>query len=159
MKTVAFTFAFIVMAAASCGGTRGSSEPEPEEKDSLFTAEVGTLRGQWNIENVVVNDSVYARPREETPSFTSYIIFDDGSYSIMTGCNHIHGDYSQKGDAIVMHDMVSTELSCENMRVEELLREVLPLVRTVVFVNDSVMRLDSDTSGYVVLSRLRNPVK
>lgn len=159
MKALFVTFLTIAVLASSCGNNDRKQSSNPAFEDSGQPIRTGSLDGQWNIENIVVNDTLYVCPSEKNLPQNSYIIFDDGSYSIMTDCNHIHGTYSLKRDSIVMHDVISTEIACENMLVENLLKRVLPDIRTVDFMNDSIVHLNSETSAYIVLSRLKEPLK
>ncbi len=45
------------------------------------------------------------------------------------------------------------------MRVEDMVKMVLPEIRTVDLVNDSVMRLNSGASAYISLLRSNMPVE
>ncbi len=159
MKTILISFITIAVLTCSCNDRSQKQSSSQKTEDSTQRVQTNNLNGQWNIENIVVNDSLCVHPSEENPSRSSYIIFDNGIYSIMTDCNHIQGTYSLKGDSIVMHDGMSTEMACENMLIEDLLKKAIPDIRTVDFVNDSVMRLNSETLAYIILSRLKEPLK
>ncbi len=118
------------------------------------------IQGQWAIENVVENDSSYVRPSEIAPGVTAYIDFrDDNTFGIMTNCNHIGGQYVQTNDSIKLTDIYATEMACDNMDIEDMLRKVLPMVSTIDCINDSITRLNSETSSYIVLHKMQQPVK
>ncbi|MDE6427692.1 MAG: hypothetical protein K2K59_01930, partial [Muribaculaceae bacterium] len=51
------------------------------------------MQGQWDIENIVFNDSTYVRPAEEVPGSRQYITFDSGQYFVQTNCNTLAGSY------------------------------------------------------------------
>lgn len=117
--------------------------------------------GQWMIENVVENDSCYVRPAEVGTGVTAYVDFrDDGSFGIVTNCNHLAGQYSQANDSVHLTDISTTELACDNMEVEELLKKVLPDVNEVDFINDSIARLNTSRGeSYIVLKKRSKSLK
>lgn len=128
------------------------------EGSSVTSADI---HGQWMIENVVENDSSYVRPSEIAPDAVAYIDFkDDSTFGVMTGCNHLGGRYSQSGDSLLLTDMSWTELACDHMELEDMLKKVLPLVRTIDTLNDSITRLNAvDAPTYIVLRKPSTPVK
>lgn len=77
----------------------------------------------------------------------------------MTNCNSIQGSYTLTGDSIMMNSGLCTEMACDNMHVEDMIKKVLPEIRTVDMANDSTMRLNSAASEYIVLSRIKEPIK
>lgn len=158
-KILAICLAAGALACGSCGQAGRSGDTAAAQEDSTAVAPAIALDGQWNIDNIVVSDSVYARPAEETPGHPSYIQFDSTGYSIMTNCNHIQGTYTLAGDSIVMNPGLCTEMACDNMRVEDLIKTVLPAIRTVDVLNDSVVRLNGSEAQYIVLSRMKEQVK
>lgn len=155
-------YLFIVLAVgmASCSGAQSGSSTSTGGADSN-TMPTPDLRGQWLIENVVESDSSYVRPSEITPDVTPYIDFkDDHTFGVTTGCNHLSGHYSQSGDTLRLTDISWTELACDHMELEEMLKKVLPQVRTIDCLNDSVTRLNSaDAPSYIVLCKPSHPVK
>ncbi len=160
MKTIFATCIALAAVTCSCSGNRSQNQPATQaDADSVQTAPAIVLDGKWNIDNVVVNDTLYARPSEETPDRKSSIVFEDGNYAIATNCNSIQGSYSVNGDSIAMNPGLCTEMACENMRVEDMLKKVLPAIRTVNLVNDSVVRLNGEASEYIVLTRAEEPAK
>lgn len=131
----------------SCAGS-GTKSTQEEDK---VAADVS---GQWYIENVVENDSSYVRPSEIDGGVTAYIVFkDDNTFGVMTGCNHIGGQYTIEGDSIRLADILSTEMACDNMEVEDMLKKILPEVNAVDCLNDSVMRLNCSTPASYILLR------
>lgn len=154
MKTIIASCIAILALTCSCGNSSSKSTTAVPE-DSVQTVAAINLEGKWNIDNVVVNDSLSARPAEETPDKLSTITFDKENYSIATNCNSIQGSYTQNGDSISMNPGLCTEMACDNMRVEDLIKQVLPEIRTVDSVNDSMMRLNSAGEAYIVLSRTK----
>lgn len=158
MKTIFASCISIAALLCSCGGNSQKQSADAAE-DSVQTVADLNIDGQWNIDNVVVNDTLSVRPAEETPDAGSRITFDNGSYSIMTNCNSIQGSYTLKGDSIALEAGLCTEMACDNMRAEDLLKQVLPEIRTASLENDSTLRLNGETSSYVLLSRMKEPVK
>ncbi len=92
---------------------------------------------------------------------TSYIDFrEDRTFGIVTNCNHIGGEYSQENDSIHLTNISTTEMACDNMELEEMLKKVLPSVNTIDCINDSITRLNTDKGeSYIVLRKSNQPVK
>lgn len=143
----------LVLVATSCTGTKSSQDKVADSENTNDT--VGNIQGQWLIENVVENDSSYVRPSEIEPGLTSYIDFrEDNTFGIVTNCNHIGGTYYQSNDSIRLTDILTTEMACDNMKLEDMLKYVLPSVSTIDCLNDSIMRLNTDKGdAYIVLHK------
>ncbi len=149
----------LVLGVASCSGTKSSQEQAVDSQNQK--EQVENIQGQWMIENVVENDSSYVRPSEIDPGKTSYIDFrEDRTFGIVTNCNHIGGEYSQENDSIHLTNISTTEMACDNMELEEMLKKVLPSVNTIDCINDSITRLNTDKGeSYIVLRKSSLPVK
>lgn len=123
----------------------------------MDTAVSAAIEGQWLLEHVVVSDTLEVRPADVEPESKLYAHFyNDSTFNFQTGCNTIGGRYVQFDDSISISDMMWTELACDDMRVEELLKDVLPRVNTVDRNNDSIMRLNTPASSYIVLKKVRS---
>ncbi len=145
--------AFLVLAVgmASCSGAnRDSAHTDIVAPDSC-----PSISGQWNIENIVENDSCYIRPSELEQGLTAYIDFkDDNTFGVVTNCNHISGRFVQMNDSISLTDISATELACDNMEIEIMLTRLLPTVNSVDCINDSITRLNtSKGDSYIVLRK------
>lgn len=142
-----------VVAVCSCSRTSStettqSNVTEQTELPSIY------LNGQWYIENIVFNYSTNVRPDEEVPGSKQYITFAEGAFSIITNCNAISGSYTIKGDSIHIGDGAMTEIACDNMAIEDVLRKILPTMATVDVTNDSIVRLNcTDSSSYIILRK------
>lgn len=149
----------LVLGGVSCSGNKSAQEKDADVEKEQVAAE--DIQGQWLIENVVESDSSYVRPLEIEPGLNSYIDFrQDNTFGIVTNCNHIGGEYSQKGDSIQLMNISSTEMACDNMDLEEMLIKVLPVVNSIDCINDSITRLNTDKSeSYIVLRKSASPVK
>lgn len=145
-------FKYVVLAAAALA--LGACSHKAGEAEATAPAEqTNALAGEWKIDDVVVNDSLRVT-REDIESGVQSVTFGtDSSYVINTNCNTIQGSYTLTGDSLTLEPGLMTEMACENMRVEELLRVLLPELKTVSMENDSVTRLNSDREGYVILKR------
>lgn len=153
MKSFILTAAAATLLLASCSGNSNQTSATEQQNDSTVVAE-NSILGKWNIENVVVSDSVYARPAEITPDVQQYISFEaDSTYSIVTNCNTISGSYILTGDSIMLNAGPATLMACENMQVEDLIKQVLPEISTVDFENDSTLRLNTPSTKYIVLRK------
>lgn len=154
MKTAIITAAICASVVAGCTGN--TSKTDAVAAAGTTPAPAVDIRGKWILENIVINDSTYVRPAEETPDQPQYISFDDSTYHIATNCNRISGPYEIKGDSITLGDGIMTEMACDNMKTEDMLRQVLPHISLVDFTNDSTARLDSPTSSeYIVIRKAR----
>ncbi len=145
----------------SCsGGNNNSDKSKVGNADDKETSAVN-IQGQWDIENVVENDSSYVRLSEIEQGMTAYIDFkEDNTFGIMTNCNHLGGQYVQSNDSIQLNDMFATEMACDHMELEELLKSVLPLVNTIDCINDSITRLNTyKGDSYIVLKKRELNVK
>ncbi len=145
----------------SCSGTKTDSS-QPGETDTAATKETAiNIQGQWKIENVVENDSSYVRPSEIGEGVSAYIDFrKDDTFGVTTNCNHIGGEYRQTNDSIRLTDISTTEMACDNMELEEMLKKVLPAVNSIDCLNDSITRLNTEKAGsYIVLRKSARPVK
>ncbi len=139
---------------ASCNGTTATSDNHAKGEPATDSISTPDLNRMWVIENVVLNDSVYCRPSEIQPERNYYFTFaEDGSFGINTNCNTIGGQYLQKGDSISFTNISITEMACDNMTMEELLSQILPQINIVDAEMDSVIRLNTDSSAYIVLKK------
>ncbi len=151
----------LMMGLVSCTGASNKSDNSVADKATDSEIAVINITGQWDIENVVENDSFYIRPSEIEQGINAYIDFrEDNSFGVMTNCNHIGGRYHQANDSILLTDISSTEIACDNMDLEEMLKKILPMVNTVDCINDSITRLNSDKGdSYIVLRKNSSAVK
>lgn len=146
---------------ASCSGSHNSTS---QNKDTLIAesvASVPSIEGQWQIENVVENDSSYVRPSEIGEGVTAIVDFrKDHSFGVMTNCNYIGGQFTQSNDSIRLRDISTTEMACDNMELEVMLKKVLPLVNSIDCINDSITRLNSSKGDtYIVLRKTPTEIK
>lgn len=154
MKTLFLSASVLALTFMACGNKTNSSQEASSVADSVAVESAPSLVGQWDIENVVVSDSVYARPSEIDPDVKQFVVFNaDSTYFISTNCNSINGSYVQDGLSLKMGDGPMTEMACPNMQVEDLLRGILPEISAVEFENDSVARLNTSSSKYIVLHK------
>lgn len=151
--------AFVAIIATSCTGNKIGNHIADENLPQDVTA-YANIKGQWDMENIVFNDSDYVRPSEEVPGVSQYIEFEDSTYFIQTNCNTFSGAYVIKGDSIMLGDGAMTEMACDNMTTEDAIRRILPNIATVYVENDSIARLDSrNPSEYIVLKKVTDKNK
>lgn len=151
----------LILGLTSCNVTNKNSENSGAEKENDIQAVMGSIEGQWDIVNAVENDSSYVRPSEIEQGVTAYIDFrEDNTFGIMTNCNHLGGEYHQYNDSIRLTNILSTEIACDNMELEELLKKILPNVNTIDCINDSITRLNSNKGdSYIVLKHRNRSLK
>lgn len=159
MKSIIYLLpAFLLI--ASCGCRNSKDVSDNSNMSDTSTTDCASIEGQWLLEHVVLNDSLEARPIDIDPESKLYVHFyNDSTFNFQTGCNSIGGRYAHANDSITMSDMMWTEMACEDMRVEELLKDVLPKVETLDWNNDSILRLNTTSSAYIVLKRCESKVK
>lgn len=161
IQALIISSSLLVMSTA-CGGGKGTdSQNAAEAADSVTTAAMPALEGQWLIENIVVNDSLSARPADIDPEIRQYITFNaDSTFGISTSCNMLGGQYIVHGDSLHFDYITRTEMACENMEVEELLVKVLPEIVKTYCVNNTVVRLTTTAPGqYIELLKTTEPMK
>lgn len=155
-KLILGSLSMMALLAVSCGTTNKNNVSDTVAEASSKAVDV---EGQWGIVSVVVNDTLSVNPGENDRPGEPYILFKDGDYYVATGCNSIRGSYTLSGDSIAMGAGASTMMACPDMRVEDMVKMVLPEILTVDLVNDSVMRLNSGASAYISLLRSNMPVE
>lgn len=138
---------------ASC--TNSSKTNETTDADSTNAAT--ELKGEWELLNVVLNDSVYARPADVAPGIRQYFSFDSiGNFGVSTNCNLLGGSYHASGSSIQFYNIARTEIACDDMTIEELLCQLLPAIERVSIDNDSVARLlTPNPQSYILLLKSR----
>ncbi len=123
-------------------------------EESTDPVETTEIVGDWEIENIVIDDTTYVRPSEITPDVTQSISFgSDSLFSASTNCNIVGGQYILNGDSIVFSNFMSTRMACENEDVERSLMQVLPQINTIDVLNDTVLRLNSSSEAYILLKK------
>lgn len=161
MKTNAklMIMAYVAIAATSCNGNKNVNNTADENLTQNVAA-YADIKGRWDLENIVFNDSDYVRPSDQVPGVSQYIEFTDSTYFIQTNCNTFSGAYAIKGDSIMLGDGAMTEMACDNMATEDAIRRILPNIATVYVENDSIARLDSrNLSEYIVLKKVTDKNK
>lgn len=159
MKKILYILPAILL-IVSCSGQSNKTLSDTSKMSDADSAVCASVEGQWLLEHVVMNDTLEVRPADIGPESKLYAHFyNDSTFNFQTGCNAIGGQYEQKGDSIVMTNMMWTEMACEDMQIEELLRDVLPQVKTVDWSNDTILRLNTPSSAYIVLKKCEAKVK
>lgn len=144
----------VIILMTACGGKSGQIVSDSEKAIALNRDQCASVEGEWILEQVVMDDTLEVRPADIDPERKLYAHFyTDSSFNFQTGCNSIDGRFVQNGDSIRFFDMLITEMACDNMKTEQLLNQVLPKVKTVDWNNDSIVRLNTGSSAYVVLKK------
>lgn len=132
----------LMFAAVSCAGKQ-DGKPVDVALDSEGVAQTQAVKGEWMIEDVVVNDTLCLRASDRSCYFNFH---DDGTFGISTNCNSFGGEYRLCGDSISFANVCWTEIACDDMAMEEVLKEVLPDVCAIDFINDSVAQLNANAT-------------
>ncbi|MDE6197918.1 MAG: META domain-containing protein [Muribaculaceae bacterium] len=149
-STAILAVAAILM--ASCAGNQQTAATADEAAEKTVC-----VKGQWNLENIVVNDTLSVRPAEVDPEASQYITFEDSTYFVQTNCNTIFGSYSVKGDSIFIGDGGMTRMACPDMSTEDALVAILSSIATVSVENDSTIRLNgSSDARYILLTKAQD---
>ena len=141
----------IAMLLGACTGNKTANNETTEMQQAS-----ADIRGQWNLENIVVSDSVDVRPAEIVPESKQYITFEDSTYFIQTNCNTFSGAYFQNGDSIILDAGIMTEMACDNMATEDAIRSILPNIATLEMESDSILRLNGSSPAQYILLRKAN---
>lgn len=159
MKKILYILPAILL-IVSCSGQSNKTLSDTSKISDADSAVCASVEGQWLLEHVVMNDTLEVRHVDIDLESKLYAHFyNDSTFNFQTGCNAIGGRYVQTGNSIAMSDMMWTEMACDDMRVEELLKNVLPQVKTVDWDNDSIVRLNTESSAYIVLKKCKVKVK
>lgn len=144
-----------MLAMTACVGKKDKSAVnENTDLTVMNSSESVDISGEWDIISVVINDTNYVKPAEQIPEVRQYVTFDSGSFLITTNCNTIQGEYTVIGDSLSIPVMLTTEMACDDMTVEDAISKVLPHVTTIEEENDSIIRLNTSSGGgYVVLRK------
>lgn len=153
MKHTLLLIAPAVLALSACSGSGTAGAVHSADS----TASDANLSGDWEILNVVASDSSYARPAEIAPGVRQYFSFDSlGNFGISTNCNLLGGNYSVNGNELKLFNVTYTEIACDDMQVETLIKKILPAIESVRFENDSVARLlTPNPAAYILLLKAR----
>ena len=152
MKSIFYVSLLSILTLCSCSGKTETTTTA--SADAAEQAAVPNVKGQWEIQNIVLDDSTSVRPSEVAKDVSASILFEDDTYYVNTGCNSISGMYVQKGDSITLCDGMMTEMACENMETEDAMRKILPNIKTISVENDSVARLNgSSPSEYIIIKK------
>lgn len=149
-----------ILLMVSCGRQDNKPLSDSSKMSDVDSAACASVEGQWLLEHVVVNDTLEVHPTDIDPESKLYANFyNDSTFNFQTGCNDIGGKYVQTGDSIAISDMMWTEMACNEMSVEELLKDAMPQVNAVDWDNDSIMRLSTPISAYILLKKCEVKVK
>lgn len=127
---------FSVCAAAAILVSCTSSPKKVAEVDDVET--VNPVEGRWSIDRVQLSDSAVlvidtAVMAEQFVEFNA-----DSTYVVLTNCNSISGAYALNGDSITLADGAMTEMACDDMRAEDMLRVILPQISAYAVDGDSL---------------------
>lgn len=131
-----------IFAAVSCVGNRDKM-PADVALDSECESSVSSVKGKWLIENVVVDDTLCLRSSDKRCYFNFH---DDGTFGISTNCNSSGGEYRICGDSISFTNVCWTEMACDDMTMEDMLKKVIPNVCVIDISNDSIAQLNTNTA-------------
>lgn len=125
-----------VCAAAALLVSCTSSPKKVAEADDVEI--VNPVEGRWSIDRVQLSDSAVlvidtAVMAEQFVEFNA-----DSTYVVLTNCNSISGAYALNGDSITLADGAMTEMACDDMRAEDMLRVILPQISAYAVDGDSL---------------------
>lgn len=153
MKQFLAIVAIAALSLASCG----SDKTTAEDNAATETQETANaLIGDWQISNIVVNDSLSVNPAEIPSEQTQTATFTpDSILSIQTNCNILNSSYLVKGDSLYVGETLSTMMACDNSVVEDVLKQMLPEVATYAFPTDSTLTLFTTDGGCIELTKIQ----
>lgn len=132
MKSLLFSVCAAAVLLVGCT----SSPKKVAEADDVET--VNPVEGRWSIDRVQLSDSAVlvidtAVMAEQFVEFNA-----DSTYVVLTNCNSISGAYALNGDSITLADGAMTEMACDDMRAEDMLRVILPQISAYAVDGDSL---------------------
>lgn len=128
-----------------------SSSKKLAEADDVET--VNPVEGRWSIDRVQLSDSAVlvidtAVMAEQFVEFNA-----DSTYVVLTNCNSICGAYALNGDSITLAAGAMTEMACDDMRAEDMLRVILPQISAYAVDGDSLRLSDAGQMARIELHR------
>lgn len=138
-------FGIAAVALMSSCSTKTESNNQADTTPQAITQ--NPVKGSWTIQEIALMEGNRIVPAEiQTVTFT------DSTYSFVTNCNSIQGDYTLSGDSLTLMPGLMTEMACDDMTIEDALRTLIPTVNTVSAQADSVLRLSTpDPNAYIIL--------
>ncbi len=137
----------------SCGGNKSNDASAQSDNEGLQLDSL-ELHGEWKLTSYRV-DSVCA---EFGDSVDYRLIIDEtaDNFSIFTGCNYISGSFSGTNDTIRLHNVLVTEMACDDMTVEQnMLKLVNDQESYAIRVNDTINYL-APSVGEATFVRMAN---
>lgn len=105
--------------------------------------------GEWEI--YTYNPVEYSSYTLVKPQNTyRFVMNRDSTFFCSTDCNSLSGRYIVSGDSIRFDCLTSTEMACEDERVEMTMKLSLPDVRTFVLSPNAVVSL-KNSSGHTII--------
>lgn len=157
MKLISSMALASVLALSACNSNANKPGNGVVENDSteILVTEAPSILGQWQMENIVLNDNDNIRPTEiQSDEPQTFTFNTDSTFSAQTNVNIVNGRYELKGDSITFSRFMTTRMAGPDMRVEQYLQQILPAVKSVDWTADSIVRLNTETpSQYIILKR------
>lgn len=157
MKFISSMALASVLALTACSGNANKPGTGIVENDSteIIVEDAPSVIGQWQMENIVLNDKDNIRPADiQSDEPQTFTFNTDSTFSVITNVNTVNGYYDLKGDSISFSRLMTTRMAGPDMRVEQAVQQILPAVKTVDWSSDSILRLNTDTPNqYIVLKR------
>lgn len=154
MKKVYISCLAAIAILSACTGSKNDNQESVDAAENNSNV-AEAITGEWSIENIVVNDSLNARPAETNPdNILQFTFNNDGSFGATTTCNSLGGEYKVNGDSIIFNNVLKTEMACEDMTIETLLAQVINDANSIDMENDSILRINCINDGeYLILKR------
>ena len=118
---------------------------------TAYTQQKTLLEGSWKL--VSGSSDVFRRtPADQVPQLNFDVA---GRVTGFTGCNQLTGEYTLDKNQISLGQLIITKKSCENMNVEMMIQQFLPLVGSYKVEKDRLYLYDrGDTTRYLTFSRI-----
>lgn len=158
MNSVVFKIAVAasVVLFAACGGRQENRKGEKLDFGSATMDAGKSIVGEWDIVGIMCGDSIAISPAETMPGVdVAMELAADETYVVRTGCNTISGSYASRGNSIKFTDGMMTEMACDDMAVEDALRQLLPEIEYCELSEDGAMATlsASDSRDIIRLTR------
>lgn len=147
--------AISLMAAAVLGVASCSTKSTEAAQSAQYDSETAIipLNGTHNIVAIAVSEDNILRPADlQDAEQPLEMVFSDSTFSAHTNCNTIFGGFSRNGNRIKIENPAMTRMACPDMRMEDMLTQVLPEVISVDTVSGPYLRLNTAGEAYILLS-------
>lgn len=144
MKTRLFIASIIAIALAACNSktvqTEATTEAEPAAEETL------ALDGTWRLLDFAHDTEICVI--DEDSDYYLQFNSEDNSFGMSTECNSLSGNYVATADSLRFNITAATLMLCDDTKVEDAFKSILPTIDTYSIGPDSTLQLRVDARRY-----------